>query len=110
MKFAELLHNLSDNELDFLSAETRVNKQVKKRKGSLIFKLILFSMIENDKPPLPVMEAYFNSATFKALAKIKGSTVKYNSISDGITGINSEYFQKIPSYAGFLILQFCINH
>jgi hypothetical protein len=52
MKFAELLQHVTDNELDFLSAETRVNKQVKKRKGSLTFKLILYSMLENDKPPL----------------------------------------------------------
>jgi hypothetical protein len=95
MKFAELLQYVSDADLDFLSAETKVNHQVKKLKGSIVFKLILYSMLESNKPSLRVMEAYFNSATFKTLAKIKESSVKYNSISDRITGINPEYFEKI---------------
>ncbi len=46
MKFKDILGYISDEELDFLSAETGVNHQVKKLNGSIIFKLILYSLLE----------------------------------------------------------------
>jgi len=95
MKFGEILQYVTDEDLDFLSAETNVNHQVKKLSGSIIFKLILYSLLESGKPSLRVMESYFNSANFKILAKTGDVSIKYNSISERISSINVDYFEKI---------------
>lgn len=95
MRFSELLHYITDEELSFLGAETKVDHQVKKLTGSIMFKLILYSLLEHGKPSLRVMEEYFNSAEFKSFTGINHLKTKYNSISDRITAINSDYFKKI---------------
>jgi hypothetical protein len=95
MKFKDILSYISDEELDFLSAETKVNHQVKKLEGSIIFKLILFSLLEHGKPSLRVMEEIFHSSSFRFYTNTDNITTKYNSLSDRLTSINSEYFREI---------------
>lgn len=95
MKFKDILGYISDEELDFLSAETRVNHQVKKLQGSIIFKLILFSLLEHNKPSLRVMEEIFHSSSFRFHSNTDNVTTKYNSLSDRLSSINSDYFAKI---------------
>ncbi len=94
MKFTTLLQYITDEDLDFLSAETKVNHQVKKLTGAVMFKLILYSLLEHGKPSLRVMQEYFNSVEFKKFTGIN-LQAKYNSISDRITAINTTYFEKI---------------
>jgi hypothetical protein len=95
MKFEQLLAYISDADLEFLSAETKVNHQVKKLTGATIFKLILYSLLENNRPSLRVMEAFFNSAKFKVIANLKEESIKYNSISDRISTIKPQYFEAL---------------
>jgi hypothetical protein len=95
MKFEKLLEYISDADLEFLSAETKVNHQVKKLSGATIFKLILYSLLESNRPSLRVMEAFFNSAKFKVLANMKEESIKYNSISDRISTIKPQYFEAL---------------
>jgi hypothetical protein len=78
MKFKDILSYISDEELDFLSAETGVNHQVKKLKGSVIFKLILYSLLEHGKPSLRVMEQIFHSSSFRFYTNTDNITTKYN--------------------------------
>lgn len=95
MKFKDIIEYISDEELEFLSVETKVNHQVKKLDGALVFKLILFSLLEHDKPSLRVMEQIFNSGAFKFHSNTKHLTTKYNSLSDRLSAINSDYFERI---------------
>lgn len=95
MKFKDVISFISDEELDFLSVETKVNHQVKKLDGSLVFKLILFSLLEHDKPSLRVMEQVFNSSSFRFYANKGNFTTRYNSLSDRLSAINSDYFGRI---------------
>ena len=95
MKFKDILSYISDEELDFLSAETGVNHQVKKLKGSVIFKLILYSLLEHGKPSLRVMEQIFHSSSFRFYTNTDNITTKYNSLSDRLSSIKSDYFQGI---------------
>lgn len=95
MKFSELINYISEEELMFLGAETKVDHQVKKLTGSIMFKLILYSLLEHGKPSLRIMEEYFNSIEFKLFTNTSNLKTKYNSISDRITGINPIYFEKI---------------
>jgi len=95
MKFEAILNYISDDELSILSAQTKVDHQVKKLNGSIIFKLILYSMLEYGKPSLRVLEECFNSSEFILLANQNKIKSKYNSLSDRISNINAVYFEKI---------------
>lgn len=95
MNASALLNLIPEKELEFLSAETKTDYQVKKLTGPTMFRLILFSMLNSNKASLRIMESFYHSAAFKALAGKENSTTRYNSIRDRITTINAEYFEKI---------------
>ena len=95
MSAEEIISLLPDEELDFLSAETNVDYQVKKLHGKIIFKLILFSMLKSSRLSLRIMESFLSSAQFKKFSKIHPINAKYNSIRDRISTINYSFFEKI---------------
>lgn len=78
-----------------LAAETKVDHQVKKLSGSVMFKLILFSMLGSERLSLRVMESFLSSATFQFFAGTVSLKSKYNSIRDRICSINAVYFEKL---------------
>ncbi|MDE1190957.1 MAG: DUF4372 domain-containing protein [Arachidicoccus sp.] len=95
MTAGELIRMIPAKNFQELSAETQVDKQVKKLSGEVIFKLILFSMLNSEKLSLRVMESYLQSASFKSFSKYNILDGKYNSIRDRICSINAEYFEKL---------------
>lgn len=80
-----------------LAAETRVDEQVKKLSGELMFKLILFSMVNSEKLSLRVMETFLQSAQFKSFTGFDIIDSRYNSIRDRICTMEVEYFEKLFS-------------
>ncbi len=80
-----------------LAIETKVDAQVKKLSGEVIFKLILFSMLNSEKLSLRVMETFLQSAQFKSFSQFDILDGKYNSIRDRICTINAEYFEQLFS-------------
>lgn len=80
-----------------LSAETKVDYQVKKLRGEIMFKLILFSIVNTNRVSLRVMESMMQSVQFKAFCNhdqhIPDS--RYNSIRDRICTIQADYFEKL---------------
>lgn len=97
MKFRDLLEFIPEEDLSYLSAETRVDYQVKKLKGSIVFKLILYTMLESSDSSLRVMERFFNSSKFKLLANVPDIETRHNSLSDRITNIEVGYFEELFS-------------
>lgn len=95
MKFEEILNYITEEELSFLSAETKVNHQVKKLNGTLMFKLVLYSLLEYGKPSLRVLEECFKSPQFIINANETKISAKYNSISDRLSTIKVLYFEQI---------------
>ncbi len=95
MKFEEILNCITEEELSFLAAETKVNHQVKKLEGALMFKLILFSLLEYGKPSLRVLEECFKAPRFIASANFKNINAKFNSISERLSTIDVCYFENI---------------
>ena len=59
IKAGELLNLISEETLQFFATESNVNNQVKKLDGIVMFKLILFSMLNSEKAslrlPLPFL-------------------------------------------------------
>src|SRR5204862_3504621 len=78
-----------------LAIETKVDNNVKKLSGEVMFKLILFSMLSSEKLSLRVMETFLQSARFKAFTRFDILDGRYNSIRDRICTINAEYFERL---------------
>lgn len=78
-----------------LALQTKVDHQVKKLSGEVIFKLILFSMLNENKLSLRVMESFLQSASFRSFAGTAGLQSKYNSIRDRICTVEASYFEKL---------------
>lgn len=95
MRASELIGLLPKAALRELAAETKVDHQVKKLSGEIIFKLILFSMLGSSKLSLRVMEGFLQSAQFKAFTHHQAGASKFNSIRDRICTIKAAYFQKL---------------
>ena len=91
----ELLKLIPEQTFRELAVDTKVDTQVKKLSGELIFKLILFSMIHSNKFSLRVMETYLQSTKFKSFTSYDIIDGKYNSLRDRICTINSNYFEKL---------------
>lgn len=95
MTVTELLRLIPSEVFRDLAVETKVDAQVKKLSGEVMFKLILFSMINSDKMSLRVMETFLHSAKFKSFAEFDIIDSRYNSIRDRICTINPVYFEKL---------------
>jgi hypothetical protein len=94
MNVEKLLQLIPENEIEFLSAETNVNHQTKKLFGSVVFKLLLFSMLNHSKVSYRVMEKIISSASFSHFLGTKMDT-KFNSIRDRICTINAVFFEQL---------------
>jgi hypothetical protein len=95
MTVNEILKLIPEQTFRDLSVETKVDTQVKKLSGELMFKLILFSMLHSNKLSLRVMETYLQSASFKSFTGYDLLDGKYNSLRDRIYTINCEYFERL---------------
>lgn len=95
MRVNDLLKLIPEETFRDLAVETKVDVQVKKLSGELMFKLILFSMLHSNKLSLRVMETYLQSAKFKSFTHYDILDGRYNSLRDRICTINAEYFEKM---------------
>jgi hypothetical protein len=95
MKMDNLLRLIPEETFRDLAVETKVDNQVKKLSGEVMFKLILFSMLSSDRLSLRVMETFLQSARFRAFTHFDILEGRYNSIRDRICTINAEYFEKL---------------
>lgn len=92
----EIINLIPDDKVIRLSNTTNVDYQVKKLYGRSIFYLLLYGILESTKVSLRTLEDIFNSTKFRFLFNIDCSeTIKYNSISDRLATINSDYFKEI---------------
>ena len=95
MTASELIRLIPASVFQDLAIETKVDEQVKKLSGEIIFKLILFSMLNSEKVSLRVLETFINSAQFKAFAHYDIIDGKFNSIHDRICAIKADYFEQL---------------
>jgi len=95
MTAAKLISLIPGELFGELAMETKVDTQAKKLSGEVIFKLILFSMLNSQKPSLRVMETFLQSAQFKSFTGYDILDGKYNSIRDRICRMNAVYFERL---------------
>lgn len=92
---AELLKFVPDDLLRCLERQTEVNHQVKKLTGALMFKLLLFSLLNTHQVSLRIMEQYYQSDSFKVFAHSGNRPIRHTGIADRLANINWVFFQKI---------------
>lgn len=98
MKVKDLLAFIPEQDLALLAAQTRVDHQVKKLSGRVMFQLLLLSLLEGGRASLRVMEDIFCSLRFRYLAQLpQAQTTRYNSIRDRIVGMQPAFFRAIFS-------------
>lgn len=95
MNASKLIKLIPDNIFRELAIKTGDNTQVKKLSGELMFKLILFSMLNSEKLSLRIMEEYLHSGQFKLITGYDVLEGKYNSIRDRICNIYADYFEQL---------------
>lgn len=94
-----LLNLIPDELLEQFAAETEVDYQVKKLKGCVIFKLLLYSILKTNKLSQRVIEHFFNSRQFQFLAGFEGKKrTKHTSISDRLACIEVSFFERLHDY------------
>ena len=93
---AELLEFVPDDLLEKIEEETKINYQVKKLNGKIMFKLLLMSLLDSKNISLRVMEEIYNSPRFTTLSlKGKNNKTKHSTISDRLANIDYLFFKKI---------------
>lgn len=95
MRVKDLLQLIPEEDLKAFGLEIKVDHQVKKLTGMIMFQLILFSMVNRKRVSLRVMEEFLRSSSFRTLSNVPDIDSKYNSLSDRIAMIKPEYFEKI---------------
>ena len=94
-----LIKLIPDELLEQLSAQTKVDYQVKKLKGSVIFKLLLYSILKTERISQRVIERFFNSRQFQFLADFdREQSTKHTSISDRLANIEVSFFERLHAY------------
>lgn len=96
MTVKELLALIPSSALKDLAIDTRVDYYSKKLQGEVIFKLLLHCIISHKETSLRSIESAYESLAFQVLNKSnKHAKVCYNSISERLSVINVDYFEKL---------------
>jgi transposase len=93
----DILGLIPDEVFQEVSAETQVDKHVKKLTGRSIFQVFLLSLMGGSPSSLTVMSRLFSSEKVRLLCGEASVPFKTNktSISDRLNNINFEFFEKI---------------
>jgi hypothetical protein len=96
MSIEKLLSLIPDDLLEKLAIETGVDHYAKKLQGEVIFKLLLYCIITHKDSSLRTMESAYEKLAFQLLnQRYNHGSVKFNSISERLSGIKISYFEKI---------------
>lgn len=92
----QLINCIPTERLKELAEITKVDHQVKKLSGEVMFKLLLMSVLSSEKLSLRVMEDLYQSKRFRMLVKLDAdNTTKHTSLSDRIINIKAEFFEQL---------------
>ena len=91
----ELLELIGLSMLDDLANELESDKWVSKLNSSLVFKLILYSLLDSERLSLRVMEANYKSPLFKALEASAIGETAHSSLKDRLVRIDIRFFERL---------------
>lgn len=93
---SELLNLIPEDYLTNLGDQTRVDHQVKKLTGKVVFKLLLYGLSSQKELSWRILERIFGHYKFKHYAQIpQDSRADHSSLATRISTIKVDYFKKI---------------
>lgn len=95
---SDLLKYIPDELLSRLEDQTKINLQVKKLSGKIVFKLLLFSLLGSERVSLRIMESLYLSKQFQLFSQRDQRKVGHSGIADRLSKIESTFFEAIFSY------------
>lgn len=98
----ELLSFFPKSTFEELGLETGIDKHSKKLQGELIFKLLLYCILTDKQTSLRGMVSAFESSVFRAFYDGPENVLAHSSISDRLSTIKPEFFEKLYYQ--------CVNH
>lgn len=103
LSVSKLLKMIPENLLEELAKDAKVDHQVKRLQGALMFKLFLYSILKSERLSTRLMEFFYNSSEFKLFSEKGGHTTKHSSIADRIKTIDSKYFEQVFKKVGEIL-------
>jgi len=92
----DLLQLVPIHLLEQTAEETKVNKNVKKLTGEVMFQLLLMGVLDSERLSLRIMEDLYKSKQFQLYAGLEnGTTTKHTSLSDRLININVSFFEQM---------------
>ena len=92
----KLLELVPQELIDGLAKELEVDKWVRKLKADYFFKLVLYSILNNERLSLRIMEDNFEDPLFRTLAPaLQADEVTWVGIRERLVHIKSQFFQKL---------------
>jgi len=96
VEVSQLLSLLPEGIFNELTLSTNVDKYSKKLQGELVFKLLLHCILSFKDNSLRTMESAYESMAFRLLnANMKAEKVRFSSISERLSVIESAFFEKL---------------
>lgn len=91
-----LLEMLPESELSLIEKESKVDFQVKKLSGRLIFKLLLYGLLSGKELSWRILEVLIHSNRFGKLAGLSDDfTTDHSSLAERVSNIQVSYFEKL---------------
>lgn len=82
------------SKIGYATELTNIDRYAKTLHGHKMFYLLLYGILENDRLSQRTLEDTFNTPVFKLLCNINEyETVKFNSISERLSKINTDFFK-----------------
>jgi len=81
--------------LEAIVLDLQADKWVGKLKTVVVFKLILYSLLDSTRLSLRVMETNYNSPLFKALEASAIGETAHSSLKDRLVAINVDFFERV---------------
>jgi hypothetical protein len=94
---SELFDLLPDGILAELSDQTNVDHQVSKLNGRVMFQLLIFGVLEEERLSNRVLAALFSSEKFRLFAGKEIEQTAHSSIAERLSHINVDFFEKVFS-------------
>lgn len=92
----QIISLLPEELLADLAIETKVNRYAKKLQAEILFKLLIHCILSHKENSLRTMESAYESMAFQLLnSGKKKNSIRYNSISERLSVMNADYFEKI---------------
>ena len=96
MTAEELIEMLPEQVFHEIGQATHVDYKVQKLHGKLMFNLLLYGMLEEERLSLRTLEDTFHDPKFKFFFGLQpDSTIRYNSLSDRLATMPVNYFAEI---------------